>query len=305
MIEKPGSHSETPNDYESLKAAYEALQAQNEAYLKERENLVAEREQVAMERDVLVKTIGLLKKDPGVNPEAMSNREKVVIVDAMGDRYSRPTLRRYLRLSKSSYYYARAALIADDKYYEIRSKIRSIFKASDSAYGYRRVWGELKNESICLSEKIVRRLMIEENLFVMQCKKRHYCSYQGEVTPAPPNLLERNFYADKPNEKWLTDMTEFHIPTGKVYFSPILDCYDGLIVSWSIGTSPNGELANSSLKKAIAALGDEKPIVHSDRGGHDRCPGWIDLMSEHGLTRSMSKKVAPPTIELAKVSSDD
>lgn len=294
LIETPKTPPETPNDYEALKAAYEALQAQNKAYLEEREKLVAEREQVAMERDVLAKTIELLKKDPGVNPEAMSNLEKVGIVDAMGDRYSRLTMRRYLGLSQSSYYYTRAILVAEDKYYEIRGKIRSIFEDSNSTYGYRRIWGELKNEGARLSEKVVRRLMAEEELFVIRCKKRHFISYQGEVTPAPANLLERDFHADKPNEKWLTDITEFHIPAGKIYLSPILDCHDGLIVSWSVGTSPNSELANSSLKKAIATLSGETPIVHSDRGGHYRWPGWIGLMTKHNLTRSMSKKGCSP-----------
>jgi len=294
LIEAPESSPAMPDSYEALKAAYEVLQAQNKAYLEEREKLVAEREQVAMERDVLAKTIEILKKDPGVNPETMSNLEKVVIVDAMGNRYSRPTLRQYLGLSKSSYYYARAAIITEDKYYEIRGKIHGIFHASDSTYGYRRTWGELKNEGVRISEKVVRRLMNEEELFVIRCKKRHYSSYQGEVTPAPANLLERDFHADKPNEKWLTDITEFHIPAGKVYLSPILDCHDGLIVSWSVGTSPNAELVNSSLKKAIATLSGETPIVHSDRGGHYRWPGWIGLMTENNLTRSMSRKGCSP-----------
>ena len=114
------------------------------------------------------------------------------------------------------------------------------------------------------------------------------------MTPAPANLLERDFHANKPNEKWLTDITEFHIPAGKVYLLPILDCHDGLIVSWSVGTSPNAELASSSLKKAIATLSDETPIVHSDRGGHYRWPDWIGLMTEHNLMRSMSKKGCSP-----------
>jgi transposase InsO family protein/transposase-like protein len=294
LIETPKANPETPDTYEALKAAYEALQAQNKAYLEERKQLVNEREQVAMERDVLAKTIELIKKDPGVNPEAMSNLEKVVIVDAMGDRYSRPTLFRHLCLSKSSYYYARAAIMVQDKYYDIRVRICTIFYESNSTYGYRRIWGELKNDGLCLSEKVVRWLMAEEELIVLRYKKRHYNSYKGELTPAPANLLKRDFHADKPNEKWLTDITEFHIPAGKVYLSPILDCYDGLIVSWSLGTSPNAELAYSSLKKATAKLTGETPIVHSDRGNHYRWPEWINLMTEHNLTRSMSKKGCSP-----------
>ena len=76
----------------------------------------------------------------------------------------------------------------------------------------------------------------------------------GEISPAVPNLLERDFHADKPNKKWVTDITEFGIPAGKVYFSPIIDCFDGLVVSWSIATSPDAELVNSMLDGGAACL---------------------------------------------------
>nr|MCR4651880.1 IS3 family transposase [Lachnospiraceae bacterium] len=95
--------------------------------------------------------------------------------------------------------------------------------------------------------------------------------------------------------KWLTDITEFHIPAGKVYLSPIIDCFDGLPVSWTIGTSPDAELVNTMLDNAVSILNEnEHPIVHSDRGCHYRWPGWIERMEKAGLTRSMSKKGCSP-----------
>ena len=98
-----------------------------------------------------------------------------------------------------------------------------------------------------------------------------------------------------PNAKWLTDITEFAIPAGKVYLSPIVDCFDGLAVSWSIGTSPDAELVNTMLDQATATLSDgEHPIVHTDRGCHYRWPGWISRMAKAGLQRSMSKKGCSP-----------
>ena len=88
------------------------------------------------------------------------------------------------------------------------------------------------------SEKIVRRIMTESALVVFGRKKRKYSSYQGENAPSARNLLKRDFHADAPNTKWLTDITEFQIPAGKIYLSPMVDCFDGMLVSWTIGTSP-------------------------------------------------------------------
>jgi len=95
-----------------------------------------------------------------------------------------------------------------------------------------------------------------------------------------------------------------NIKAGKVYLSPLIDCFDGMPVSWTIGTSPNSELANTMLKKAIVTLNpSEKPIVHSDRGCHYRWPGWIKIMEDAGLIRSMSKKAVHRTILLVRDSS--
>lgn len=110
-----------------------------------------------------------------------------------------------------------------------------------------------------------------------------------------PNKIERNFSAEKPNNKWLTDITEFAIPAGKVYLSPMVDCFDGLLVTWKIGLSPDATLVNTMLDDAISQLSpEEKPIVHSDRGVHYRWSGWLERMDKAGLTRSMSKKGCSP-----------
>lgn len=108
-------------------------------------------------------------------------------------------------------------------------------------------------------------------------------------------MLNRDFHAEKPNEKWLTDITEFSIPAGKAYLSPIIDCFDGLVVSWAVGTSPNAKLANTMLLEGINTLRpNEKPVVHSDRGCHYRWPEGISIIESNGLKRSMSKKGCLP-----------
>ena len=114
-------------------------------------------------------------------------------------------------------------------------------------------------------------------------------------TPAPANLVDRDFTAERPNEKWLTDITEIKARDGKVYLSPMIDCFDGKIVAYTAGFSPNAELANRMLEKAASTLpGNARPLVHSDRGRHCRWPGWLGLMERFGLTRSMSAKGCSP-----------
>lgn len=118
----------------------------------------------------------------------------------------------------------------------------------------------------------------------------------GEISPVPDNVLNRDFSAGAPNEKWLTDITEFQIPAGKVYLSPMIDCFDGMVVSWSIGTRPNAELVNTMLDAAIQKVAGSgvRPVVHSDRGGHYRWPGWLTRIADAKLIRSMSRKGCSP-----------
>ncbi len=127
-------------------------------------------------------------------------------------------------------------------------------------------------------------------------KRRRYNSYLGEIGVAPPNLINRDFHAAAPNEKWLTDITEFQIPAGKVYLSPVIDCFDGLVVSWSIGTHPNANLVNTMLDAAIDAVqgSESRPVIHSDRGAHYRWPGWLSRVHDAKLVRSMSRKGCSP-----------
>lgn len=248
-----------------------------------------------MEIDILKETINVLKKDPGIDQTALTNREKAVIIDALKDKYSLPKLCQKLNLAKSSYYYQEKSLHADDKYLALREKVKQLFHDNRDIFGYRKIHLLLRKEGIVVSEKVIRRIMKQDSLVVKQRHKRKYNSYKGEITPAVENIVNRDFHANKPNQKWLTDITEFSIKAGKVYLSPIIDCLDGMPISWTIGTSPNAELANTMLKNAIAQLKPgEKPILHSDRGCHYRWPEWIKLMDSAGLTRSMSKKGCSP-----------
>ena len=251
--------------------------------------------QLQMEVDVLKEALNLLKKDPGINITELKNREKAVIIDAVEDKYSLHQLLKCLCMAKSSYYYQRAVMKQSDKYAEIRIRIKIIFQENRNCYGYRRIHGELKKIGITVSEKIVRRIMKEEHLTVPTKRMKKYSSYKGEITPEVDNIINRDFHAEQPNTKWLTDINEFAIPAGKVYLSPVIDCFDGMVVKWNIGTTPDSILVNKMLEDAIGTLlPSEHPLVHTDRGCHYRWTGWIERMQAAGLTRSMSKKGCSP-----------
>lgn len=197
-------------------------------------------------------------------------------------------------MAKSSYCYQNSR-INHDKYKNLRTHIKSIFIESRKTYGYRRIHSVLRTQGVVVSEKVIQRIIKEEQLIISSPQNKKHNSYRGEISSEVENIIDRDFHVDRPNLKWLTDITEFRIPAGKVYLSPIIDCFDGLPVSWTISNTPNAELVNSMLDEAIATLVEnEKPIVHSDRGCHYRWPGWIKRMNMSGLTRSMSKKGCSP-----------
>jgi transposase InsO family protein/transposase-like protein len=273
----------------------ESLKAEKQSLSQQVEELKNEVFQLQLERDILEKAGEILKKGQGINPETLTNREKAVLIDALRDKYRLELLLSTLRIAKSSYCYQECVLQSPDKYASLRMRVKEIFTEANSCYGYRRIHAVLRREGICISEKVVRRIMKEEQLAMPFVKKKKYNSYMGEITPEVDNLINRDFSADAPNVKWLTDITEFSISAGKIYLSPIVDCFDGMAVSWTIGTSPDADMVNSMLDAAVSTLGeDERPVIHSDRGGHYRWPGWIERMQKAELTRSMSKKGCSP-----------
>lgn len=218
-----------------------------------------------------------------------------MIVDALKGKYSLPVLLSKLKMAESSCYYQKKRIgFASGHEADFRA-IAAIFQENKQRYGYRRIKAILNRQGYILSEKIIRKIMRENELVVKSRKARKYSSYRGEISPEVPNIIQRNFKADKPNQKWLTDITEFSIPAGKVYLSPMIDCYDGMPIAWNISDRADARLANTMLDRAIRTLpSDFHPIVHSDRGCHYRWPGWIERMNDAELVRSMSRKGCSP-----------
>jgi putative transposase len=177
-----------------------------------------------------------------------------------------------------------------DKYANIKDKIKEIFAENKGRYGYRRITLELKNSGYCINHKTVQRLMKALGLSSMVRIKK-YRSYKGEVGKVSPNILKRNFVATKPNEKWVTDVTEFSLFGTKLYLSPILDLFNGEIISYEIADRPMFAMVVNMLDKAFERLNnDENPILHSDQGWQYQMKRYQHLLKENNITQSMSRK---------------
>lgn len=210
------SKKKTPQaaDITALEQRIAALQAE-EAALNEQLH------RAQLEYDILEKSAEWLKKAPGINLKALNNREKAFLIVALRARYRPKELLEVLCMLKSSYCYQENAIQRADMYAQLRTKIHVVFRMVNGRYGYRGIHASLKKTGIWISEKVVCRLMSEEKLVVRCVERKKYNSYAGEISPEVANIVNRDFHAEEPNVKWLTDITEFSIPAGKVYLSPI------------------------------------------------------------------------------------
>lgn len=259
------------------------------------------------ELDLTKSVVDMLKKDPGVDPRMLSNREKTILVDALSrtQTYSLGYLLRSLRLARATFYYHRKRR-SEDPEAALRARVVGIC-ATEPSYGYRRVKAALASdaqEPLRASEKRIRRIMRGEGIQPPRRRRRsRYSSYSprkdSSVLPNVPLRADgtHDFSAEAPNVLWLTDVTEFRLPSGRrVYLSPVLDCFDGALAGWEISTSERSEdLTDPSLKAACAGLREgEHPTAHTDRGGHYHAESWKAICGEHGIARSMSRKGCSP-----------
>lgn len=199
-------------------------------------------------------------------------------------------LLKVMGLSRSTFYAWDVARKLPDKYSRTLELIKQIYNEHKGRYGYRRIACELREHGILLHANTVRRLMGLLGLKSVQRVKR-YRSFRGTVGVVAPNLLQRNFSASGPNQKWATDVTEFKIGDEKVYLSTVKDLCTREIVAYTMGLRPTMDLINSMLKKALATLKPGQiPTMHSDQGWHYQMPEYRKLLSDHNVVQSMSRK---------------
>lgn len=124
-----------------------------------------------------------------------------------------------------------------------------------------------------------------------QLRKKRYRSYHGQVGKTAPNLLNRNFLAIRPNQKWVTDLTEFKVLGKRFYLSPILDLFNGEIVSYKLSTSPSFGQVVDMLKEAFKRLPPKVDLLlHSDQGWQYQMKPFQKMLSKRGIRQSMSRK---------------
>ena len=194
------------------------------------------------------------------------------------------------QLPKATYYYHRKRQESVDKYAMVKAEIQSIFHENKGRYGYRRITAELRNRGFCLNHKTVQRLIKELGL-VCRVRMKKYRSYKGEVGKIAGNELNREFRAEKPNQKWVTDVTQFRLFGQNLYFSPILDLYSGDIVTYTISDSPNLEMVTTMLEQAFQKIPDNTGLLlHSDQGWHYQHKQYRRMLEEKGIKQSMSRK---------------
>ena len=192
----------------------------------------------------------------------------------------------------------------DDKDIEIKETITSIYKENKGRYGYRRITLVLKGQGVDINHKRVKRLMKVLGLYGITPKAK-YKSYKGDMNGTVKNLLldkkvdetnhktiyERNFTTTECNQKWATDVSEFHISAGKLYLSPIIDLHNGEIVSYDISRSPNYKQITNMLNQAFSRFDDlEGLIMHSDQGWQYQMQRFHKALKDKGIIQSMSRK---------------
>lgn len=263
---------------------------------------------LTFEYNVKEEVLKIVKKDLGVDLMSLPNSIKAQMVDALRKvrPFSTGWMMSYVGLAPATFYY-HVNKIKKDKEKILRAIVKEMC-AKHPGWGYRRIKFAIENDPDApknVSEKRIIKIMKEEGLQINRRRSSsRYNSYdkRKDNDNGIPNVPlqadgTHNFGATKPNELWVTDVTEFCLPTGqKIYLSSVLDCYDSSIRGWEIALSSKAEaLTNPSLAKAVKSLTrEDNCIIHSDRGGHYFSEEWIKICVDCGLQRSMSRKGHSP-----------
>ena len=216
--------------------------------------------------------------------------KKTLVVQKLRQKHALSILLSIAQLPRATFYYHLKQMQREDKYASVKEEIAAIYHENRGRYGYRRITAELRKRKFSVNHKTVQRLMKKLGL-VCRVRMKKYRSYKGEVGKIAPNLLNRDFHAEKPNQKWVTDVTEFSLFGEKLYLSPILDLHSNDLVSYTISDRPVLSMVTTMLNEAFAKIPDgTNLILHSDQGWQYQHKQYQRMLREKGIRQSMSRK---------------
>lgn len=224
--------------------------------------------------------------------EAGGQPQKAIIqtILELANKYKLNDLLKLAGLPRSTFYYQKKCLSKIDKYSKEKEIIKQIFDENRGRYGYRRISLEMRKRGYLINHKTVQKLM---KVCGIKCQVRivKYRSYKDKLGKIAPNLIDRNFYAQKPNQKWTTDVTQFSLHSEKLYLSPILDMYNGEIISYNVSSASNFNQTIDMLEKAFSKVPDgTNLILHSDQGWQYQMKQYQAMLDKKGIRQSMSRK---------------
>jgi len=194
-------------------------------------------------------------------------------------------------LARSTFYYHQARLARPAPHAALDDAIRASFTRAKGRYGHRRVHRDLRTTGWRVAKKTVLARMRHLGLTCQVRRRKRWTSARGSAGTTAPNVLNRDFTATAPNQKWVSDVTELRIGEEKRYLAPVMDLFDRQIIAYTLGGAPNLELATSALQAALATRPPgAEPLVHTDQGFQYQHRAWHALLADAGATPSMSRK---------------
>lgn len=212
-------------------------------------------------------------------------------IDGHRDEFPVRRMCKVLEVSRSGYYAWRgrppsAREMANRGLYK---KIEAVYNESHKTYGSPRIYWALKDQGVACSENRVARLMRLRNLRARQTKKFKTTTKRNKAARVAPNLLERDFTADRPNQKWVTDITYIRTDEGWLYLAAVLDLYSRRIVGWAMSDRMTSDLTIDALKMAVQRRQVNPGLIHhSDQGSQYTDGDYQQLLEDWGIEISMN-----------------
>ena len=194
-------------------------------------------------------------------------------------------------MSRSTYYFELKRLLTlEERDKELKEQIKAVYDKNHGRYGVRRIHKALVNDGIYVNHKKIQRLMHEMGLKGKRPKEKYH-SFQGKVGKIADNIISQDFHADEPLKKWSTDVSQFSLPWGKCYLSPILDMATNEIISYNLSRSPNLQQVTNMLDEAFAKFPETGGLIlHSDMGWQYQHQTYVNMLKDRGIIQSMSRK---------------